>query len=495
MVARRTRRRHAAVGVTARKHAELREVAQRFLRARHAYVREYAAPRFVDVVLRSSHRLVEARRAAGWGDTRLGTHQSKIAMESAIGLLRSNWLATTARVRSLVGRNQRLSRAESRWCWYVLRWPTLLRECLEGSTPHVEAEWSRGLDEARLARKLRRLVLRYRLPLPRTEGRGWFDVDTNLYRAFTRDTDTRFRGAWLSIAGLQKGRRICIPLAGRGIDEFEPKRGKKTARPGLRVVVGERITFLLVERVVVPHAPGSIEAGVDKGYRGLLTLSTGDPSEARTFGADAAVHIAAIADRSDSRKVERRRLVAYERSLRNIDPRRARRIRRRNLGRTKQDRRIRVERATLRGQINAAISDLFRTNLGLSRIAVEDLWFRGRTVRGARLNRRLARWMKGHLHRRLAYVAGLNGVELSVVNAAYTSQTCPRCWFTSSVNRRADRFECGSCGYAGSADAVAATNVLRRASDPVITRFTPKRVVKQVLEERWRSAQIGSAWG
>jgi len=95
----------------------------------------------------------------------------------------------------------------------------------------------------------------------------------------------------------------------------------------------------------------------------------------------------------------------------------------------------------------------------------------------------------------LTYKAELNGVGLTVVNAAYTSQSCPRCWFTSKVNRRSERFECGECAYTGSADAVAATNVLRRGSDPAITCFMSPNDVKQILEARWRSARTGRAWG
>lgn len=110
-------------------------------------------------------------------------------------------------------------------------------------------------------------------------------------------------------------------------------------------------------------------------------------------------------------------------------------------------------------------------------------------------NRRLTRWLKGYLDRQLKQKAKLNGVELNVVNAAYTSQTCTSCWYTTSRNRSADRFECGQCGFNGSADAIAATNVLRRGSDLAITRFTSHVRVKQILDERWRSARLGRAWG
>ncbi len=126
---------------------------------------------------------------------------------------------------------------------------------------------------------------------------------------------------------------------------------------------------------------------------------------------------------------------------------------------------------------------------------LKEIAARWHAARDFAFDRRLRRWLKGFLRRRLAYKAELNGVELNVVNAAYTSQTCTRCWFTSARDRRAERFECGSCGFTGSADAVAATNVLRRGSDPAFARFRPSGALKQVLDERWRSALSGSAWG
>src|SRR5688572_27673267 len=128
------------------------------------------------------------------------------------------------------------------------------------------------------------------------------------------------------------------------------------------------------------------------------------------------------------------------------------------------------------------------------RVHAEDLSFRGRRL-SSTSNTRLGRWLKGFLRKRLAFKAKLNGVELNVVNAAYTSQTCPACWYTSPRNRRLERFECRCCGYSGSADAVAATNILRRGSDLAITRFMKHELVRQILEDRWQAARTGRAWG
>ena len=204
--------------------------------------------------------------------------------------------------------------------------------------------------------------------------------------------------------------------------------------------------------------------------------------------------IADVADSGAERLRQRRRLGAYERSIRAIQPKRASRIRRRNLGTVCTNRRGIRDRAFLRVQVDTALNALFAENTDLGRLIVEDLSFPA-TRLSRSLNRRLGRWLKGYLQERLAYKAELNGVELKVVSAAYTSQTCPRCWFTSEKNRRGDRFECGNCGLTGSADAIAATNVLRRGSDPAVTRYTPLAEVRRILEERWRSARNGRAWG
>jgi IS605 OrfB family transposase len=151
------------------------------------------------------------------------------------------------------------------------------------------------------------------------------------------------------------------------------------------------------------------------------------------------------------------------------------------------------ERRRLRDETNRALNQLF-ANQRLARIVHEALCFSSFRLRRV-TNRRLARWLWGFLLKRLRYKAELNGVELQVVSAAYTSQSCPRCWFTSSKNRRGERFLCIDCGYSGSADAVAATNVLRRGSDSAITGLVAPGAIRQILDARWRSARSGRAWG
>lgn len=479
--------RHCAPDVTAAKVRELEALVSAWQRARRRYVAEYACARYAQRILRSPRGLVEERRRSGWPENRLSPHQNKLAMLSALAVIEGTW---RSRFKSTAERPA--SDAERHWRRFVLRWPRLIEACLDGNVVRIDRPWSRGLDEVRLTARLRRALRRATLGAPAVTVGNWIELDTNLYRAFERAEDRHYRGAWLAVTGLTRGRRLNLPLAGHGLDAFIPRSGR-LGSPNLRVELGPRIAIRLTEFVPARATEATGQAGLDKGYRTLLTVSNGDPEGACGHGTAAAELIGAIAERSAIRLVERRRIAAYARSVRNS--KKSGRIVRRNLGGVRQKRAARREKAALRDQVNRALNTLFASHPGVRTFHVEALDFVSRKKRTRVANRRLGRWLKGYLHERLSYKAELNGVELNVVNAAYTSQCCPRCWYTSPRNRSAGEFRCRSCGLTGSADGVAATNVLKRGSDPAIARLTPALDVRRTLDARWRSARNGRAWG
>jgi len=420
-------------------------------------------------------------------------HYHQTAFLSAAAQVKTGWLATLGQVRWRAGGRPDLTEAQKHWIRLVTRRVELAQRCIAGDPVFVSEEWATDLDQDRECRRLRRRILKARAPYRPARHRHWFIVDGRLYRPFLRSNDRHYRGAWIAITGVEKGRRIRLPLIGRTLQHVQPRRGS-TEGPDLRIEIGERIVLRTVEYAEVVDRPRDRIGGIDKGHDTLLTLSFGDPRHTSAFGVGVGERVSTETIAAEEALGLRRRLVAYERSLRNSDRDRAKRIRRNNLRSRRRTRSSRRVSRGFRDLVNGALNQLFREHSDLARLHVEGLDFLGRR-RGHAFNRRLRRWLKGFLQSRLAYKAELNGVELNVVNAAYTSQTCPRCWFTSATNRRAQRFECGSCGFTGSADAVAATNVLRRGSDPAIARFMPSGEVKQILEERWRSALTGSAWG
>lgn len=55
------------------------------------------------------------------------------------------------------------------------------------------------------------------------------------------------------------------------------------------------------------------------------------------------------------------------------------------------------------------------------------------------------------------------GVPFKLVDARYTSITCPKCGYRDKGNRNGVRFKCKMCGYQADADIVAAMNIGKRA--------------------------------
>ncbi|MER7794445.1 transposase [Streptomyces sp. NPDC097640] len=98
-------------------------------------------------------------------------------------------------------------------------------------------------------------------------------------------------------------------------------------------------------------------------------------------------------------------------------------------------------------------------------IAVEALGGIRERVRLRRDQRgTLSSWPFHQLGQHLAYKARRAGVPFLEVDAAYTSQRCPRCGHTERANRSdRDHFRCRRCGLAGSADVVAGVNMRDRA--------------------------------
>ena len=79
-------------------------------------------------------------------------------------------------------------------------------------------------------------------------------------------------------------------------------------------------------------------------------------------------------------------------------------------------------------------------------------------------NRNASKWAFAELHSALAYKAVLAGSLCVKVEAAYTSQTCPRCGFTDKQNRpnHGLLFVCQACHASLHADLVGARNVALR---------------------------------
>ena len=98
-------------------------------------------------------------------------------------------------------------------------------------------------------------------------------------------------------------------------------------------------------------------------------------------------------------------------------------------------------------------------------VALEDLGgIRERTTVRRSQRRRHHSWSFRQLRSFVEYKAAAKGVPLVLVDPRNTSCMCPQCGRVDKKNRPTrDEFRCVSCGLAGPADRIAATNIAARA--------------------------------
>ena len=135
----------------------------------------------------------------------------------------------------------------------------------------------------------------------------------------------------------------------------------------------------------------------------------------------------------------------------------------RRVARRLLDREGRRERHRVRQRLHRVSKGLVRlATEARAVIVLEDLTLHGAGGRSRRMNRRLASWPRGEIHRQIEYKAALAGVPVIKVNPQWTSKTCPVCGA-----RRRDRvgqdFVCLHCDWEMDRQINAGMNILKTA--------------------------------
>ncbi|MDM1366910.1 IS200/IS605 family element transposase accessory protein TnpB, partial [Myroides marinus] len=153
-----------------------------------------------------------------------------------------------------------------------------------------------------------------------------------------------------------------------------------------------------------------------------------------------------------------------------------------NLGRKKLDKRQDTQKAKLKTLIFTATHKLVDK---AKVIVAEDLTSPIQSKRnyGKNTNRRLNTWAKGLLANALTSISHRRGSTVHLVNSAYTSQSDSFLHGLLIGTRKGDRFHRFN-GEVVQADWNAARNVLARLNDNEISRYTPYKTVKRILQER-----------
>jgi hypothetical protein len=235
--------------------------------------------------------------------------------------------------------------------------------------------------------------------------------------------------------------------------------------------------------------------GIDAGVREVFTTTDG-----RRFGVGQYQRITARAERDSVRGKARNKLRAVrDRHLArardaaaagdavsaHVATLKARRIERHNLGRKKLTAQRNHDRAVTKDAVYQAVHDLVDT---AALVVAEDLaGLRGKSKFGRTASRVYAAWQRSFLADALASVPSRRGSAVTLINPAYTSQQVHSCGHLGVRRGRNVYCQTAGCPQQGivfDTEINAARNILARATDPQISRYTPKHEVKRILTER-----------
>ncbi len=274
--------------------------------------------------------------------------------------------------------------------------------------------------------------------------------------------------AWIKIPGLQRGKRIAIPL-------------NTTVEPTgtLRLILkNSEVEVHYTIEIAETHNCGTAIIGVDKGYTEVFVDSDGEH-----YGEGLGKLLTKHSDKLKKKYQARNKL----RAIANKKSQKKQNIIDNNLGRKK----LQLKNEKVQSQIKDTIYQATHKLVDkASTIAAEDLTSPIKSRKfGKNVIRRLSAWTKGVIATALDTISRRRGSSVILVNSAGTMQMDSRHGILLG-KRRGDSFH-GFDGVVLQADENAAQNILARLHDPEIDRWTPWQKVKSILLERTERLRLG----
>lgn len=399
----------------------------------------------------------------------------KLALDDAVGGIKSAQTNTINRVRDIVRKHDGLNEDEKHYCFWVLCSSTRLHHVLKHhALAYPDKIWNLKVDKRNLMNRIRRWFRDEKNSIPCSRNCTSYMIDSSLYK-YGKDQ----QGTYIAISVYQRrGNRIRVYLRDDTI----------VSKGNLRLILHPESKTIEIHRTIQAKAKKKSKKekktvfvhieGADKGMTEMLHLSNG-----HVYGKGLGKLIVAESDWIKEKWQKRNPYDAKARELEKAGNfREAGKIRETYLGRKAYNRHTQKFEGTLKTFINAEIRRMFQTE-NLKELVLEDLtWVSESMKKPKNMNRRLHHWTKGYLQERLEYYAEIYGVKITMINPAYTSKVCHKCG--CSGIRKGKVFVCPHCGQMD-ADDNAAKNIRARKYDKKITLYTNKDKVKGILEARY----------
>ena len=388
----------------------------------------------------------------------------KLALQDAVETWDKNWKAQFILIRSKIAPHFK-QEEERHYAYWLIKGYAQFSEMMQGNVPPPHFEIDKDACK-RIADYIQRQVKKHRPKQPVVKKARSVKLDANCYTVF-EENGTQY----IKIMSLNKGKRIAIPLQGRG-----PIEGNISL-----VIDGQDIFIHATQDIIsmqVDSSDGPIEA-VDFGYSEVMT-----DTEGKRYGHQFGKVLTKISDDRHKKMQKRHKLHSIRKKRMKKRSNKQLNLLKYNLGHKKLNKRTKKGKATLEKEINTGINDLLK-NKNPSILITEDLSHSFSYHRPKSVNRKLSAWLRGKLQERVTFKALVEGFRHEQVNPAYGSQTCFCCDFVDPRNRDKDKFKCLHCGHEDISDRVAATNYLRRFGDETIGRNMPYSQVKTILLDRF----------
>lgn len=397
---------------------------------------------------------------------KLSARYWKQALDEAVSNIKSEWSNTRNRIKIAVSNNSKLSNDEKHFVYYILKSDTLLHSIL-AYKQFIKPEKLANLDirEKYILNLIRRYVRKHKGSVAYSRKARSFMIDADMYEYKKIDNMP-----FIEIMGLIKGKRIAIYLKDTNIH-----------KGNLRVVFDESGSLEIhkAKKVKVQSIESNtVELGIDKGYNTLFATSSGN-----FYGNRLNDFLSKETERLNKVNSKRNRIWAQMNNyIKQGNYSRTELIRLNNFGKVKYNNLKRKFGEQIKSYINCELNRMIDLELP-SELIVENLDFVSWTNKYPQhIKRKLSRWIKGYVQKRLEYKCALRGIKLTKVNPAYTSKICHKCG--AFGERNGSVFICANCGTMN-ADYNASVNIKFRKYDKEITLYTTCKKVEQILQNRY----------
>lgn len=450
----------------------IKEVAKRYQTARNYFYARYSGIKSISKLKKYKKEirdvLIKEKTCDMFG---LQARQWKMALDEVIANIKSAWSNVKNKMRVAITNNSNLSEEERHFLFYILKADEIFGHVMCRN----EFEYPKGLLDIQVSSEripylfnlLRRYGRKYKNNIPHSTGLKSFDIDADMYSYLYKNGEL-----YIEIMGLKRGERITFKLK----DHYRYS-------GNLTIIVDDRMNSIKIHRCLKVENKGIERSeeyiiGIDKGYTTMLSCSNG-----KEYGYGFGLLLTNRTKEINDKNKKRNKLWALAKKYeKEGNYEKASNIIKNNLGYKKLDGRTRKFKARVDSFINRTINEMLY-DAKPTEVVKEDLTFvsKKKDSSSKEYNRKMYRWVKGRINKRLDYKCEYYQVKIKDVNPAYTSQICHKCGRFGY--REHQLFTCPCCGNMD-ANINASKVILQRRDDKEITLYTNYTKVKEILLSR-----------